>query len=347
MSITGKCALAWDLVPGALVKTRVLGRSGIEVSALGVGCMGLSEFYGPMAEGDRRATIHRALDAGITFFDTADMYGGGANEELLGRELGPVRASIVLATKCGIIRDQGGKRVDGTPAYVRRACEASLRRLRTECVDLFYLHRVDPATPIEDSVGAMADLVREGKTRAIGLSKLDAATLARADAVYPIAAVQAQYSLVARRVEAELIGACRRRGISLVAYSPLCKGLLTGRVPDVTRLAPDDWRRRDARFQGAALARNLAVIDGIRRHAQALGCSPAQLALAWLLSRGPDVVPIPGVRSQAQVVDNASAAEVVVPPPALEALEALYAEDDVSPVAASSERTADAQSVIA
>lgn len=328
------------------MKRRVLGTSGIQVSALGVGCMGLSEFYGPMADCERRATIGRALDAGVTFFDTADMYGNGANEELLGRELAPMRASIVLATKCGIIRDRSGKRVNGTPGYVRSACEASLRRLRTDHVDLLYLHRVDPATPIEESVGAMADLVRDGKARAIGLSKLDAATLARADAVYPIAAVQAQYSLVARRVEAELIGVCRLRGIALVAYSPLCKGLLAGGIVDVSHLDADDWRRRDQRFQGTALERNLPVIDAIRRHAQALGCTAAQLALAWLLSRGPEVVPIPGMRSPAQVEDNAGAAQVVVPPHTLDALETLYAEDSGDAVT-SSERPADPQTVTA
>lgn len=269
---------------------RSVGKSGGIVSAIGYGCMGLSEFRGPVDAGEGRLALLEALDRGITFFDTADMYGSGANEELVGSVLGTVRGSVVLATKCGIVRGAEGMRVDGSPAHIRAACEASLRRLKTDCVDGLYLHRVDPAVPIEESVGAMAQLVRLGHVRWLGLSKVDAAMVQRAERVHPIAAVQMEYSLWARDVEASLAGACRARDIAVVAYSPLNAGAK-------------------------------GTLEALQPHAAACRCTPAQLAIAWLLSRGAGVIPIPGMRTRAHVREAAGALCVTIPREVLDALD--------------------------
>jgi aryl-alcohol dehydrogenase-like predicted oxidoreductase len=300
---------------------RQLGKSGIAVSAIGFGAMGLSDFYSSLPDTERPRAIHRALECGITHFDTADMYGAGENETLLGRELLHMRGRVSVATKCGLVRGRERLCVNGTPAHIRAACTASLQRLRMECVDLLYLHRVDPAVPIEESVGAMADLVREGKVRYLGLSKIDAATLLRAESVHSVTAVQMQYSIVSRDAERELLELCRLRDIALVVYSPLCKGLLAGCLSRFETLSEHDWRRRDVRFQDDAIARNEYMIRIMREHADANGCTIAQLALAWLLSRGEHVIPIPGMRSPAQVDEDIGALQVALAPATLNALE--------------------------
>jgi aryl-alcohol dehydrogenase-like predicted oxidoreductase len=307
--------------------SRRLGTSGLVVSALGFGCMGLSEFRGAVSGADAEQAIHHAIDRGITHFDTADMYGDGANETLLGRALQAARAEsrtdVTVATKCGIVRAGAGFAVNGTPEHIRASCEASLRRLQIERVDLLYLHRVDPRVPVEDSVGAMAALVAQGKVRALGLSKIDAPTLARAESAHPVAAVQMQYSLWDRRVEQELLAACRARDVALVAYSPLGKGLATDRIHAIDALAPDDRRRADSRFHGDGLVASRRHFETLAIHADRHGCTPAQLALAWLLARGEDVIPIPGMRSAAHVDENAGALRIVVAPETLLALDAI------------------------
>lgn len=293
------------------MKTRKLG--GLEVSALGLGCMGMSEFYGPTDEAEAIATIHRALELGVTFLDTADMYGPFTNEELVGRAIRGRRERVVLATKCGIVRDAQNRTVrglDGSPAYIRNACDASLRRLGVDHVDLYQLHRVDPSTPIEDSVGAMADLVRAGKTRFIGLSEAGPATLRRAAAVHPIASVQSEYSLWSRDPEDGALGVCRELGIGFIAYSPLGRGFLTGRITTIDDLAPDDYRRFSPRFQGENFAQNVALVRRVGEIARAKGCTPSQLALAWVLAQGSDIVPIPGTKRRTYLEENASAVDV-------------------------------------
>lgn len=293
------------------MKTRKLG--GLEVSALGLGCMGMSEFYGPTDEAEAIATIHRALELGVTFLDTADMYGPFTNEELVGRAIRGRRERVVLATKCGIVRDAQNRTVrglDGTPAYIRNACDASLRRLGVDHVDLYQLHRVDPSTPIEDSVGAMADLVRAGKTRFIGLSEAGPATLRRAAAVHPIASVQSEYSLWSRDPEDGALGVCRELGIGFIAYSPLGRGFLTGRITTIDDLAPDDYRRFSPRFQGENFAQNVALVRRVGEIARAKGCTPSQLALAWVLAQGSDIVPIPGTKRRTYLEENAGAVDV-------------------------------------
>lgn len=293
------------------MKTRKLG--GLEVSALGLGCMGMSEFYGPTDEAEAIATIHRALELGVTFLDTADMYGPFTNEELVGRAIRGRRERVVLATKCGIVRDAQNRTVrglDGSPAYIRNACDASLRRLGVDHVDLYQLHRVDPSTPIEDSVGAMADLVRAGKTRFIGLSEAGPATLRRAAAVHPIASVQSEYSLWSRDPEDGALGVCRELGIGFIAYSPLGRGFLTGRITTIDDLAPDDYRRFSPRFQGENFAQNVALVRRVGEIARAKGCTPSQLALAWVLAQGSDIVPIPGTKRRTYLEENAGAVDV-------------------------------------
>jgi aryl-alcohol dehydrogenase-like predicted oxidoreductase len=291
---------------------RRLGQDGPHVSAIGLGCMGMSEFYGPSDEKESIATIHRALDLGLTFFDTADMYGRGHNEELVGRALRGHRDEVVLATKFGIVsRGEGGARgVDGRPEYVKSACDASLRRLGVDVIDLYYLHRVDPATPIEETVGAMAQLVKAGKVRHLGLSEASPATIRRARAVHPITALQTEYSLWSRDPEDAALPACRELGIGFVAYSPLGRGFLTGKIKRFEDLAEDDWRRQSPRFQGENLQRNLDLVRRVEKIAKAKGCTPAQLALAWLLARGNDIVPIPGTRHRDRLQEDLGALEV-------------------------------------
>jgi aryl-alcohol dehydrogenase-like predicted oxidoreductase len=293
--------------------TRPLGRSGPRVSAIGLGCMslGIGDIYtsGVQDDGAAIALIQRALDLGVTFLDTADIYGD--SELKVGKAIRGRRADVVLATKFGFVQSQVGteERIDGRPDRVREACEASLRRLDTDVIDVYYLHRVDPVVPIEDTVGAMGDLVRQGKVRHLGLSEVAVATLRRAHAVHPIAAVQTEYSLFSREAEEELLPALRELGVALVAYSPLGRGFLAGRFRTLEDLAPDDWRRRNPRFQGGAFEQNVALADRVRELAAAKGCTPAQLALAWLLTR-PEVVPIPGTSSIERLTENAGAAGV-------------------------------------
>ncbi|MEO7242260.1 MAG: aldo/keto reductase [Variovorax sp.] len=293
------------------MKMRRLGSDGPLVSAIGLGCMGMSEFYGERDEGEAVATLKRALDAGVTLFDTADAYGPHSNERLVGRVLRGQGERVFIATKFGLVRDpeDSTKRgVDGSPAYVRSACEASLKRLGVEAIDLYYLHRVDPKTPIEDTVGAMAELVRRGDVRYIGLSEVAAGTLERACAVHPITAVQSEYSLWTRDPENDgVLEACRRLGVGFVPYSPLGRGFLSGQIRSPEDLAPDDFRRASPRFQGDNFARNLKLVDEVKRLAVRRGCSPAQLALAWVLAQGQDIVPIPGTKRRKYLDDNVGA----------------------------------------
>ena len=293
---------------------RRLGAAGPEVSALGLGCMGMSEFYGPADDAKSIAVIHHALDIGINFLDTADMYGVGANEKLLAQALATRRNEVVLATKFGNVRAPDGTslRIDGSPAYVREACDASLSRLGVDHIDLYYQHRVDKTVPIEETVGAMAELVKAGKVRHLGLSEASASTIRRAHAVHPIAAVQTEYSLWSRDVEAEILPTCRQLGIALVPYSPLGRGFLTGAIRSAEQLAPDDRRRIHPRFQGENLGHNLALADSLSTLAKEWGYTPAQLALAWLLAQGDDIVPIPGTRSTSRLDENAAAARITL-----------------------------------
>ena len=311
---------------------RRLGAHGPEVSALGLGCMGMSDFYGPADEATSMAVLHRALDLGMNFLDTSDIYGNGANERLLSGLLANRRREVVLATKFGIVRNAQGLSagVNGTPAHVHASCDASLRRLGVNHIDLYYLHRVDPAVPIEETVGAMAELVRAGKVRHLGLSEASAQTIRRAHRVHPIAAVQSEYSLWTRDVEQEVLPTCRELGIALVPYSPLGRGFLTGAIRSADQLAANDWRRVNPRFQDGHLAQNLALADALVALARDHGLAPAQLALAWLLDRGPDVVPIPGTRSISRLEENAMAARLRLNDVLREELQALLAAHPVA-----------------
>jgi aryl-alcohol dehydrogenase-like predicted oxidoreductase len=294
------------------MEQRTLGRDGLKVSALGLGCMGMSEFYGDGDEAESIQVIHRAIDEGITFLDTADVYGSGRNEELVGRAIKGRREQVVLATKFGNMRRPGGEFVgiNGRPEYVRSACEASLNRLGVHQIDLYYQHRVDPDTPIEDTVGAMAELVHEGKVRFLGLSEAGPETIRRAQKVHPIAALQTEYSLWSREPEKEILPKLRELGIGFVAYSPLGRGFLTGRFQSQEDLAPNDWRRNNPRFQGENLQRNLKIVEEVTKLAAEKNCTPAQLALAWVLAQGNDIVPIPGTKRLHYLEENIGALKV-------------------------------------
>jgi len=293
------------------MQTRTLGQ-GLEVSTMGLGCMGMSEFYGRADEGEAIRTIHRALELGITFLDTADMYGPFTNEKLVGRAIAGRRDEVVLATKFGNVRGENGERlgIDGSPEYVRRACDASLQRLGTDHVDLYYQHRVDRTVPIEETVGAMGDLVQQGKVRHLGLSEAAPATIRRAHAVHPISALQTEYSLWSRDPEEEILPTVRELGIGFVPYSPLGRGFLTGRFQRVDDLAEDDFRRQHPRFQGENLRRNLELVERVRAIADEKGVTPGQLALAWVLRQGEDIAPIPGTKRVRYLEENAGAVEV-------------------------------------
>jgi len=293
------------------MNTRHLG--GLEVSAIGLGCMGMSEFYGPRDEAESIATIHRALELGVTLLDTADMYGPYTNEELVGRAIRGRRAQVVLATKCGIVRDPKNatvRGINGHPDYIRQSCDGSLQRLGVDHVDLYQLHRVDPTVPIEESVGGMADLVRAGKTRFIGLSEAGPDTLRRAAKVHPIASVQTEYSLWSRDPEDGVLQACRELGIGFIAYSPLGRGFLTGQIKRFEDLAADDYRRMSPRFQGENFEKNLNLVRRIEEVAAAKRCKPSQLALAWVLAQSDDIVPIPGTKRRTYLEENLGAAAV-------------------------------------
>jgi aryl-alcohol dehydrogenase-like predicted oxidoreductase len=290
------------------MQTRTLGQ-GLEVSAMGLGCMGMSEFYGRADEDEAISTIHRALELGITFLDTADMYGPFTNEKLVGRAIADRRDQVVLATKFGNVRGENGERlgIDGSPEYVRRACDASLQRLGTDHIDLYYQHRVDQTVPIEETVGAMAELVQQGKVRHLGLSEAAPTTIRRAHAVHPITALQTEYSLWTRDPEEEILPTVRELGIGFVPYSPLGRGFLTGRFQRTDDLAEDDFRRGHPRFQGANLERNLELVERARAIAAGKGVTAGQLALAWVLAQGEDVAPIPGTKRVRYLEENAGA----------------------------------------
>ena len=298
------------------MQRRPLGKNGPSVSALGLGCMGMSEFYGSRDDEESIATIHRALDVGMDFLDTADVYGLGRNEELVGRAIRGRRAQAFLATKFGIVREAGGplRGVNGKPDYVRSCCEASLRRLGVDVIDLYYQHRVDPATPIEETVGAMARLVEEGKVRYLGLSEAGPGTLRRAQAVHPITALQTEYSLWTRDPEDGVLGACRDLGIGFVAYSPLGRGFLTGEIKRPEDFAETDSRRMHPRFQGENFRKNLDLVARIRELAAVKGVKPSQLAIAWVLAQGGDIVPIPGTKRRSYLEENARALDIELSP---------------------------------
>lgn len=295
------------------MEKRKLGSQGLQTSALGLGCMGMSEFYGEADQKESVSVIHRALDLGIDFMDTADVYGPYLNEELVGLAVKGRRGSFTIATKFGIIRDASrpsDRGVNGRPEYVRSSCEGSLRRLATDYIDLYYIHRIDPNVPIEDTVGTMGDLVREGKIRYVGLSEASVATIRRAHAAFPLTALQTEYSLWTRDPEKEHLSACRDLGIGIVPYSPIGRGYLSGAIKSQNELAADDWRRANPRFSEENMQRNRKLVDGLTELAEGIGSTPAQLALAWVMAQGNDMFPIPGTKRLKYLLENAAACEI-------------------------------------
>jgi aryl-alcohol dehydrogenase-like predicted oxidoreductase len=304
------------------IARRALGRDGLVVSALGLGCMGMSDFYGASDEAENLAVLHHALDSGVNFFDTADMYGVGRNEELLAKVLRVRRDDVVLATKFGNVRAPDGAflGIDGSPGYVAASCDASLRRLGVDHIDLYYQHRVDPKVPIEETVGAMSRLVEAGKVRFLGLSEANGNTLRRANGVHPIAALQSEYSLWTREVENDALLACRELGVGFVPFSPLGRGFLTGAIATTDTLDADDYRRNNPRFQQGHIDVNRRLVDAVSAIAEQRGCTPAQLALAWLLHQGEDIVPIPGTRKIRRLDENVAATRIVLSRPELQSI---------------------------
>ena len=313
------------------MQQRKLGNQGLTVSELGLGCMGMSEFYGKGDESESIATIHRALELGVTFLDTADMYGRGENEELVGSAIAQHREQVVIATKFGIQRgeDNSFRGISGSPEYVRSACEASLKRLNIDYIDLYYQHRVDPKVPIEDTVGAMAELVQQGKVRYIGLSEASAATIRRAAKVHPISALQSEYSLWSRDIEDEIIPTIQELGIGLVAYSPLGRGFMSGTITKMDDLAADDYRRNSPRFQGENFDKNLQLVERVKEIASSKGVTPGQLALAWLLAKSDEIVPIPGTKRRVYLEENVVATAIKLSPSELQSLEEVAPKNSV------------------
>ncbi len=314
------------------MKTRTLGNSFIEVSAVGLGCMGMSEFYGPSDDDQSLATLEHAFEIGVTLYDTADTYGSGHNEELLGRFARGKRERLVIATKCGIVRQKGKyeRSIDTSPAYIKSACEASLKRLGTDLIDLFYLHRLNPDVPIEESVGALVDLMAEGKIKSYGLCEVSEKTLRRAHAIHPVAALQTEYSLWTRDPEDGILSVCREQKTAFVAYSPLGRGFLTGKLTDIKELAEGDFRARNPRFQRENLTRNSLLLDKVGEIASANGCSTGQVALAWLLARGADIIPIPGTRRIKYLDENVGSLDVELARKDLAVLDAVFSKDAIS-----------------
>ncbi len=315
------------------MKIKSLGTQGLKASAMGLGCMGMSDFYGPQNDEESIKTIHKAFDLGITFFDTADMYGPFKNEILVGKAIKPFRNEITLATKFGILRDPDDPKkrgVNGKPEYVKSACEASLKRLDVEVIDLYYLHRKDPATPIEETIGAMGELVKEGKIKAIGVSELNVDTLRKAHATFPLTALQSEYSLWSREPEAEILPACKELGIAFVAYSPLGRGFLTGQIKKFEDLEEDDFRRSSPRFMGENFNKNLDLIKKIEVIAKEKNCTPAQLALAWMMAQEDFIFPIPGTKRVKYLEENVKATEIHLSEKEMKEIEEVFPENAAS-----------------